>query len=84
MFGSNEKNVENWKVVRRLTAHSSGKMISCLPIIALPWNIDSYFFRLIVTDVAGLSWSDDNRYLASCGFDPNIFIWDGRTFGTTE
>ncbi|CAI2173761.1 11228_t:CDS:10 [Funneliformis geosporum] len=54
VFGSGEQNIENWKVVRRLTGHQS--------------------------DVVDLAWSRDNTYLASCGLDNLVFIWDGRTF----
>jgi len=32
-------------------------------------------------DVVDLAWSQDNQYLASCGLDSKIFIWDGSTFG---
>lgn len=32
-------------------------------------------------DVADLAWSPEQAYLASCGFDSKIFIWDGATFG---
>ncbi|RUS24136.1 TUP1-like enhancer of split-domain-containing protein [Jimgerdemannia flammicorona] len=28
-----------------------------------------------------LAWSRDNQYLASCGVDGNVFVWDGKTFG---
>lgn len=28
------------------------------------------------SDVAGLEWSPDGRWLASCGLDSNILIWD--------
>ncbi len=29
IFGSGEQNVENWKPVRRLTGHQSGKFFYC-------------------------------------------------------
>ncbi|CAG8559200.1 8448_t:CDS:10 [Diversispora eburnea] len=32
------------------------------------------------SDVVDLSWSKDNTYLASCGLDSLVFIWDGKTF----
>ncbi|KAJ2378019.1 HIR complex subunit, partial [Coemansia sp. RSA 2607] len=32
------------------------------------------------SDVCDLAWSPDNRFLATCGLDNAIFIWDGRTF----
>jgi WD40 repeat protein len=32
------------------------------------------------SDVSDLQWSPDQQYLASCGFDSKIFIWDGTTF----
>ncbi|CAG8543394.1 13868_t:CDS:10, partial [Cetraspora pellucida] len=32
------------------------------------------------SDVADLAWSRTNTYLASCGLDSLIFIWDGKTF----
>ncbi|KAG9301750.1 hypothetical protein G9A89_003297 [Geosiphon pyriformis] len=54
VFGSNEQNVENWKISKRLTGHES--------------------------DVADIAWSHDNAWLASCGLDSLVFIWDGRTF----
>ncbi|KAJ3264390.1 HIR complex subunit [Chytriomyces hyalinus] len=33
------------------------------------------------SDVADLAWSPSNEYLASCGLDSLVFIWDGKTFG---
>jgi protein HIRA/HIR1 len=35
---------------------------------------------LINVDVADLQWSPDQQYLASCGFDSKVFIWDGSNF----
>ena len=32
-------------------------------------------------DVADLSWSPDGQYLASCGFDSKVCVWDATTFG---
>ncbi|KAK9693300.1 HIR complex subunit, variant 2 [Basidiobolus ranarum] len=32
------------------------------------------------SDVTDLSWSPDNRYLASCGLDSHVIIWDTLTF----
>ena len=32
-------------------------------------------------DVMDLAWSPDNLYLASCGLDSVIFIWDAKRFG---
>ncbi|KAJ1944295.1 HIR complex subunit [Kickxella alabastrina] len=32
------------------------------------------------SDVCDLAWSPGNRYLATCGLDNIIFIWDARTF----
>ncbi|OMJ08099.1 Protein hir1 [Smittium culicis] len=32
------------------------------------------------SDVVDVAWSPDNAYLASCGLDNQIFIWDGQTF----
>ncbi|KAJ1658482.1 HIR complex subunit [Dispira simplex] len=32
------------------------------------------------SDVTDLAWSPENTYLASCGLDRKIFIWDGQTF----
>ncbi|ORY52086.1 WD40 repeat-like protein [Rhizoclosmatium globosum] len=32
------------------------------------------------SDVADLAWSPNNEYLASCGLDSHVFIWDGKTF----
>ncbi|KAJ3246145.1 HIR complex subunit [Chytriomyces hyalinus] len=32
------------------------------------------------SDVADLAWSPSNEYLASCGLDSLVFIWDGKTF----
>ncbi|KAJ1675057.1 HIR complex subunit, partial [Spiromyces aspiralis] len=32
------------------------------------------------SDVTEVAWSPDNVYLASCGLDNYIFIWDGETF----
>jgi protein HIRA/HIR1 len=31
--------------------------------------------------VTDLAWSPDNVYLASCGLDSKVIIWDGKTFG---
>jgi protein HIRA/HIR1 len=53
-FGG-EKNIENWKPLKRLTGHDS--------------------------DVVGLDWSTGDRYLASCGLDSTVMVWDGRTLG---
>ncbi|KAJ1548116.1 HIR complex subunit, partial [Cladochytrium tenue] len=32
------------------------------------------------SDVAQLAWAPDNAYLASCGLDSHVIIWDGRSF----
>ncbi|KAJ3218135.1 HIR complex subunit [Dinochytrium kinnereticum] len=32
------------------------------------------------SDVLDLAWSPENDYLASCGLDSHIIVWDGRTF----
>ncbi|KAJ3413687.1 HIR complex subunit [Chytridiales sp. JEL 0842] len=32
------------------------------------------------SDVVDLAWSPNNEYLASCGLDSFIFIWDGSSF----
>ncbi|CAG8475697.1 5700_t:CDS:10 [Scutellospora calospora] len=32
------------------------------------------------SDVVDLAWSRTNTYLASCGLDSLVFIWDGKTF----
>ncbi|KAJ3030501.1 UNVERIFIED_CONTAM: HIR complex subunit [Siphonaria sp. JEL0065] len=32
------------------------------------------------SDVADVAWSPNNDYLASCGLDSLVFIWDGKTF----
>ncbi|ORZ19308.1 WD40-repeat-containing domain protein [Absidia repens] len=32
------------------------------------------------SDVQDLAWSNDNRYLASCGIDGYAIIWDAQTF----
>ncbi|KND00338.1 uncharacterized protein SPPG_04660 [Spizellomyces punctatus DAOM BR117] len=32
------------------------------------------------SDVADLAWSPDNKYLASCGFETTVYIWDGQSF----
>ncbi|KAJ2077449.1 HIR complex subunit, partial [Coemansia sp. S100] len=32
------------------------------------------------SDVCDLAWSPDNRYLATCGLDNSVLIWDGATF----
>ncbi|KAI9094920.1 WD40-repeat-containing domain protein [Phlyctochytrium arcticum] len=40
-------------------------------------------FKVLIgheSDVADLAWSPDNKYLASCGFETNVYIWDGQTF----
>jgi protein HIRA/HIR1 len=31
-------------------------------------------------DVMDLAWSPDNSYLASCGLDSVIFVWDAKKF----
>lgn len=33
------------------------------------------------SDVCDLAWSNDSSYLASCGLDSLVIIWDGNTFG---
>ncbi|KAJ3162793.1 HIR complex subunit [Geranomyces michiganensis] len=32
------------------------------------------------SDVADLAWSPENKYLASCGFETTVYIWDGQGF----
>ncbi|KAI8075593.1 WD40-repeat-containing domain protein [Thamnidium elegans] len=32
------------------------------------------------SDVQDLAWSKDNQYLASCGVDGFVIVWDGSTF----
>ncbi|KAJ2699401.1 HIR complex subunit [Coemansia sp. IMI 203386] len=32
------------------------------------------------SDVCDIAWSPDNRYLATCGLDNAIFIWDAQSF----
>jgi protein HIRA/HIR1 len=32
------------------------------------------------SDVADLQWSPNQEFIASCGFDSKVCIWDGRTF----
>ncbi|RKP08235.1 WD40-repeat-containing domain protein [Thamnocephalis sphaerospora] len=32
------------------------------------------------SDVTDLAWSADNAYLASCGLDSKVIVWDGSTF----
>ncbi|KAI8322367.1 WD40 repeat-like protein [Martensiomyces pterosporus] len=32
------------------------------------------------SDVCDLAWSPDNRWLATCGLDNAVYIWDGATF----
>ncbi|PVU94287.1 hypothetical protein BB561_002669 [Smittium simulii] len=32
------------------------------------------------SDVVDVAWAPHNQFLASCGLDNNIFIWDGQTF----
>ena len=34
------------------------------------------------SDVADLAWSPNGQYLASCGLDSKIFIWNAQTFGS--
>ncbi|KAJ3317765.1 HIR complex subunit [Boothiomyces sp. JEL0866] len=47
-------------------------------------NVESYRpIKVLMgheSDVADLSWSSDQTYLASCGFDCKVFIWDANTF----
>ncbi|TPX37607.1 hypothetical protein SmJEL517_g00636 [Synchytrium microbalum] len=33
-----------------------------------------------VSDVQDMAWAPDNSYLASCGLDSTVIIWDGQTF----
>ena len=42
-------------------------------------KLTRYFYNS--KDVADLEWSPNNKLLASAGFDSNIVIWDGITFG---
>ncbi|KAJ2077514.1 HIR complex subunit [Coemansia sp. RSA 988] len=32
------------------------------------------------SDVCDVTWAPGNRYLASCGLDNTVLVWDGRTF----
>ena len=36
------------------------------------------------SDVSDLAWSHDQTYLASCGFDSKIVIWDASSFGNSR
>jgi protein HIRA/HIR1 len=54
VFGSEEKNLETWSCLKRLTGHDS--------------------------DVVDLCWSPDDTFLATCGLDCVILIWDVKTF----
>jgi hypothetical protein len=56
-----------------LMGHESGM----LNIRAICWRQT----LLILIDVADLAWSPNNAHLASAGFDSNIVIWDGKSFG---
>ncbi|KAI8986936.1 WD40-repeat-containing domain protein [Pilobolus umbonatus] len=43
------------------------------------WRAVKYL-RAHVSDVQDLAWSKDNKYLASCGVDGYVIVWDGSTF----
>ncbi|KAJ1932628.1 HIR complex subunit, partial [Linderina macrospora] len=32
------------------------------------------------SDVCDLAWSDDRRFLATCGLDNIVYVWDAKTF----
>ena len=42
---------------------------------------ESFIYLITIKDVVDLAWSRDNTYLASCGLDNLVFIWDGNKFG---
>lgn len=33
------------------------------------------------SDVVDIAWSPDGQYLASCGLDGYVVVWDAETFG---
>ena len=71
MWGSDEVNVENWKVRARLVGHTSGKLRPSSLVQGTQ----------LMADIIDVAWSRDDSMLASVGLDNNIWIWDGDTFG---
>lgn len=74
MWGSTETNVENWKAVRRLVGHDSGRPHKS--------SYGSPSLRSTCKDVSGVAWNADDTYLASVSLDSTVLIWSGQSFGT--
>ncbi|KAI8059330.1 WD40-repeat-containing domain protein [Gongronella butleri] len=58
---------------------SSGAVFGSTDVNHETWRAVKYL-RGHASDVQDLSWSYNNQYLASCGVDGFIIIWDARTF----
>ncbi|OAD70377.1 hypothetical protein PHYBLDRAFT_171755 [Phycomyces blakesleeanus NRRL 1555(-)] len=41
----------------------------------------AHYLRNHKSDVQDLAWSKDDKYLASCGVDGLVIVWDGKTLG---
>ena len=44
-----------------------------------PWRPVKYL-RAHESDVQDLAWSKDNQFLASCGVDGAVVVWNGSDF----
>lgn len=73
-FGSFEHNHEPWRAKIYLRGHQSGNRDS------KGENARRAMLSLEI-DVQDLAWSRDNKYLASCGVDGAVIVWDGTSFG---
>ncbi|ORE08918.1 WD40 repeat-like protein [Rhizopus microsporus var. microsporus] len=48
--------------------------------VIIVWEKDVNAKVSSIFDVQDLAWSKDNKYLASCGVDGHVIVWDGKTF----
>ncbi|KAI9264421.1 WD40-repeat-containing domain protein [Sporodiniella umbellata] len=48
--------------------------------VIIIWERDDRLTSYFYIDVQDLAWSKDNQYLASCGVDGFVIVWDGKTF----
>lgn len=63
-------------------AAGSGSVFGSSEVNHETWRAVKYL-RGHDSDVQDLAWSNDNRYIASCGVDGFIIIWDAVSFGKT-
>ncbi|TPX42942.1 hypothetical protein SeMB42_g04932 [Synchytrium endobioticum] len=79
--GSDDQKILIWELDRSPTAFSGLEFGADTDgeVSVEAWRV---YKRLVGhdSDVQDMSWSPDNAYLASCGLDSTVIIWDGQTF----